>query len=92
MFGGALCASPAKFQRTGAVYDLIKGSDAILVQSRVFNSADFHFGARMSSSNAGQDALQGTTHHTDYLAGSLVLSCVLGARTPEVTEYGNTSY
>ena len=49
----------------------------------MFNSADFHVAARMSSSSAGQDASEGTTHHTDDFAGSLGLSCVLGASLEE---------
>jgi hypothetical protein len=47
----------------------------------VFNSADFHVGARMWSSSDRQDALPG--HDTDDFAGSLGLSCVLGASLEE---------
>jgi hypothetical protein len=54
----------------------------------VFNSADFHVGARMSSSGAGGP--RGRDTPTDDLAGSLGLSCVRGARR-DVTEDGDTS-
>ena len=63
----------------------IKGSDATLVQSRVCLTAPIFTSARAS----GHQALAGTpsqctTHHTDDLAGSLGLSCVLGASLEEM--------
>jgi len=83
------CA-PAKFQRTGAVYDL-----RVLTQfwcNPVCLTAQIFTSARACRHQAlARTPSQGTTHHTDYLAGSLGLSCVRGARTPEVTEDGNTS-
>src|SRR5271166_1127034 len=49
----------------------------------VFNSADSHVGARIWSSALARTPSQGTTHHTDDLAGSLGLSCVRAASLEE---------
>ena len=60
------------------------GSDATLVQSRVCLTAPIFTSARACGHQAlARTPSQGTTHHTDDLAGSLGLSCVRGASLEE---------
>src|SRR5260370_28307259 len=60
------------------------GCDATLVQSRVGLTAPIFTSARACGHQAlARTPSQGTTHHTDDLAGSLGLSCVRGASVEE---------
>ena len=69
----------------GEISPRIKGSDATLVQSRVCLTAPIFTSARACGHQAlARTPSQGTTHHTDDLAGSLGLSCVLGASLEEM--------
>jgi hypothetical protein len=61
-----------------------KGSDATLVQSRACLTAPIFTSARACGHQTlAKTRSQGTTHHTDDLVGSLVLSCVLCASLEE---------
>ena len=82
---------PKVGETPGALSLRFNGSDATLVQSRVCLTAPVFTSARACGHQAlARTPSEGTTHHTDDLAGSLGLSCVRSARR-EVTEDGNTS-
>ena len=70
------CASPARCLANNPRFS---GSDATLVLRRVFSAQIFHFGARIRSSSAGQDALRGHATPHPMISLDRLACCAYGA-------------